>query len=75
MAVIVHKEQERDTELNQRIAADLRARAQQTSGVSDPDLVEDSDYTIELRETSRFGWVWMVLTGLALLSLVSIVLF
>ena len=74
MAVIVHKEQERDTELNRRISADLRERAQRSSGVSDPDLVEDSDYTVELRETSRFGWVWMVLIGLAVISLISIVL-
>lgn len=72
MGVIVHKENERHTELNDRIAADLRTRAQQTSDISDPDLVENSDYTSNLKKTSRFGWVWFVLIALAIVSLVVI---
>ena len=40
MGVIVHKETERKTELSDRIAADLRARAKMESQ-DDPDLVED----------------------------------
>lgn len=73
MGVIVHKEQERNTELSERITADLRARAQRSSELSDPDLAEDVDYIAETKTTSRFGWIWFVLVGLALLSLLAIV--
>lgn len=73
MGIIVHKETERNTELNDRIAADLRARAQ-ASEHEDPDLVEDTDYAKDLKKTSRFGWVWAVLVALALISLAFIVL-
>jgi len=74
MGVIVNKENERNTELNQKIAADLRARAQKTSGISDPDLAEDVDYVKNTKKTGRFAWVWAVLVVMALISLVSIVL-
>ena len=74
MGIIVHKETERNTELNDRIAADLRARAQESSQISDPDLVEDVDYTKDLKKTGRFGWVWAVLVVLALISLAFIIL-
>ena len=73
MGVIVHKETERNSELSDRIAADLRARAQTTTDITDPDLIEDSDYTRNLKKTSRFGWIWIVLVALAILSLVLIV--
>lgn len=72
MGVIVHKETEKNTELNERITADLRARAQRTSGISDPDLVESADYTRDLKKTGRFGWIWFVLIALAIISLIVI---
>ncbi|MBQ6486569.1 hypothetical protein IJI76_02480 [Candidatus Saccharibacteria bacterium] len=72
MGVIVHKETEKRTELNDRIAADLRARAEQTTQ-EDPDLVEDADYVRDLKKTGRFTWVWFVLVGLALVSLFLII--
>lgn len=74
MGVIVHKEQDRNTELNERITADLRERAQRSSGISDPDLAGDAEYIVDTKATSRFGWIWFVLIGLALLSLVAIIL-
>ena len=74
MGIIVHKETERNTELNDRIAADLRERAQESSQISDPDLAEDTDYTKDLKKTSKFGWIWFVLVALALASLAFIVL-
>lgn len=73
MGIIVHKETERNTELNDRIAADLRARAQ-ANEVDDPDLVEDTDYTKDMKKTSKFGWVWFILVALAMISLAFIVL-
>lgn len=72
MGVIVHKETERRTELNDRIAADLRNRAQESSQ-EDPDLVEDTDYVRNMKKTGRFSWVWFVLVGLAMASLVMII--
>lgn len=75
MGLIVHKETERLSKLNDRIAADLRARAVQTAKTSDPDLVEDSDYTKNLRTSGRFSWVWFVLVALAVASLALIILF
>jgi hypothetical protein len=72
MGVIVHKETQRRSELDDRIAADLRARTQATS-MEDPDFVEDSDYVNNLKKTGRFSWFWFVLVGLALISLILIV--
>ena len=72
MGVIVHKETERRTELNDRIAADLRNRAGQTEQ-DDPDFVEDADYVRTLKKTGKFSWIWFVLVGLALASLVLII--
>ena len=73
MGIVVTKK-DNDNKLNQRITADLRARAMATSDVDSPDLIEDSDYTSALKKTSRFGWVWIVLILLALASIIFIVL-
>lgn len=73
MGVIVHKEQERNTELSRRIAVDLKIKAEQTAKGSDPDLVNDSDYLEGSKTTGRYGWFWLVLIGLAILSLILIV--
>lgn len=72
MGVIVHKETEKRTELNDRIAADLRNRAEKSS-MEDPDFVEDADYVRNLKKTNKFAWVWFVLIGLALVSLFFII--
>ena len=72
MGVIVHKENERKTELNNRIAADLRARAAAIK-VDDPDFVEGADDTRDFKKTSNFAWVWFALIGLASASLVIII--
>ena len=73
MGVIVHKEQERNAELSRRIAADLKIKAEQTALSADPDLVNDSDYINESKTTSRYGWIWLILIGLAILALIFIV--
>ena len=72
MGVIVHKETERKSELNDRIAADLRTRAKMEEQ-EDPDLVEDADYIRDLKKTGSFGWIWFVLIALALVSLIFII--
>ena len=72
MGYVVRNNQDRNTELNDRINADLRMRAEMKSGMTDPDLVEDSDYVKDTAKTGRFGWVWIVLIVLAIVSLITI---
>ena len=75
MGVIVNKKESQD-ELTRRINADLRAKAEEKSEItkdgSDVDLAEDAEYLKDLKKTGRFGWVWIVLIVLAILSLVVI---
>ena len=77
MGIIVNNENVKDDELSRRINADLREKMAESSGVVDdetPDLVDDSEYVKDFKKTSRFGWVWVVLIILAILSLISIIL-
>lgn len=73
MGIIVSKNNEDRSRLNQRITADLRERAKAEERGQDPDLVEDSDYTKDLKKGSKFAWVWIVLVVLAIASVVIIV--
>lgn len=73
MGVIVHKETDRDTDLNRRITADLRDRIQSEERGRDPDFSKDVDYIKNTRKTGRFSWFWCVLIVLALISLILIV--
>lgn len=77
MGVIVNKEQENNNELSRRISADLREKALKATRDKngDVDLAEDAEYLKDLNKTSRFGWVWIVLIVLAILSLISIFCF
>ncbi len=76
MGIIVNKTDEQDSELNRRIAAELRQRTQENSKLgANPDLAEDSEYVEQFKKTSKFGWVWIVLIALALLSLIFIMFF
>ncbi len=77
MGVIVNKENSKD-KLSRRINADLRTKMAEGVGVIDgetPDLVDESEYVKDFKKTSKFGWVWVVLIVLAILSLISIAFF
>ena len=74
MGIIVSKNNDENSRLNQRITADLRERAQKTAKGDDPDLVEDSDYASDLKKTGKYTWVWLVLIVLAIIALVIIIL-
>lgn len=75
MGVIVNKENDRDTELNRRIDMELKQKMQSTSyGDANPDFAEESEYTKDLKKTSKFGWIWIVLIVLALVSLIFILI-
>ena len=80
MGVIVNKNNYKNDELSRRIDADLRAKALKNSSPEgnsrkDSDFVEDAEYVKDFKKTSKFGWVWAVLIVLAVLSIISIVLF
>lgn len=75
MGVIVNKKESQD-ELTRRINADLRAKANENSNItkdgSDVDLAEDAEYLKDLKKTGKFGWIWIVLIVLAIISLIVI---
>ena len=72
MAILV-QDTGKHSQLQDKITADLREKAQRTSRADgDPDLVEDSNYTKNLKKTGRFSWVWFVLVLLAVLSVIVI---
>jgi len=71
VGVLVKSEEEK-TSLQERITADLRARAAESSKQEDVDLVEDSEMLHGTRQTNRGSWFWGVLALLAVLSLVVI---
>ena len=78
MGVIVNKENNQKNELSRRIDADLRTRALRSAGTGEnmeTDYADDAEYLKDLKKTSRFGWVWVVLIVLAILSLISIIFF
>lgn len=74
MSIVTNKDEDK-SRLSQRINADLRAKMAETSKISDdPDLIEDSEYIKDMKKTGKFGWIWIVLIVLALMSIISIVL-
>lgn len=74
MGIIVNKENSQNNELSKRIDADLRARQLASADIEgDPDFAEDSEYVKNMKKTSRFSWVWLVLIVLAIISVISIV--
>lgn len=72
MGIMMSKDLDRNSELNERISADLRARAQ-TAKREDPDYVDDAEYLKETKKTGKFSWVWIVLIVLAIISLICII--
>lgn len=74
MGVIVSKDRDRNSQLTDRINADLRERAVKTAKEGkDPDFAEDAEYMRDFKKTGHFGWIWAVLIVLAIASLVVIV--
>lgn len=72
MGIMMTKDIKDNSELDDRISADLRARAQ-FSQLSDVAHEEDSTYVEDTKRTSRFSWIWLVLIILAIISVVCIV--
>jgi len=72
MGIIVNKEKDENTELSERIAADLREKAQEASALSDPDLA-DAEFLKNTKNTSRFSYWWFLLIPLFLCLLLLII--
>lgn len=81
MAVIVNKENDKNSDLSRRISADLREKAERKSGGfgsskvrrdEDPDFIEGAEYIRDLKKTGKFGWVWILLVVLALAILIGV---
>ncbi len=73
MGILVEHDKER-SRLQERISADLRQRASETSKQENLDFdgVEDSAMLEGTRKTGKFSWFWAILVVLALLSLLVI---
>ena len=71
MGILVQDNGQR-SELQDKITADLREKVQRTSYQEDADLVEDSEYTKQLKKTGRFSWIWFILILLAATSIIVI---
>ena len=71
MGIIVNQD-DRRTELQKRIAAELTEKAKKKSDpLADmPDGVDDSAYMEGTSTTSRFAWVWILLIGLIVIGAV-----
>ena len=74
MGIMVTKDNQERDELTRRINADLREKMNKTSKVTDdkkdPDFVEDSDYTRDLKKTGKYGWIFIFLIMAVLLGLI-----
>lgn len=71
MGILVEKDEER-SDLQNKITADLRRRADENSLGEDLDLVEDSSYLDGMHKTTASTWFWGTLIFLAALSLIVI---
>lgn len=74
MGVIVNKKNEQD-ELSQRINADLRAKAMETTNIAqneETDFTEETEYMQDFKKSGKLGWMWFLLIGLAILALIPI---
>lgn len=75
MGIIVSKEDNKNTDLEERINADLRAKAVAEAPDGEvTDFENDSEYVKDFKKTGRFTWVWIVLILLAIVSVVIIMI-
>jgi hypothetical protein len=71
VGILVEKDEER-SDLQNKITADLRRRADENSLGEDLDLVEDSSYLDGMHKSTASTWFWGTLVFLAVLSLIVI---
>ena len=76
MAMIINREDDKESNLTRRIDADLKSKLESSSKVvkpkDDPDLVEEQDYVKDLKKTGEYGWVWILL--IIIIAVVGIII-
>jgi hypothetical protein len=60
MALFIRQDDAR-SELQERLAAELQARAKQKALQDRPDGVDDSEYIKGTKLTTNFAWIWILL--------------
>lgn len=76
MAMFIRQDEKR-SELQQRLAAELREKAKSRS-LQDgelPDGVEDSRYLEGTKKTTSLAWAWIAIVILAVAAVIFIVLY
>lgn len=64
------KQNENRSQLQQRIAAELREKSKQQASSAEPvDQTTDSGYVKDMEQTSERAWVWAVLAGVLVIGL------
>ena len=72
MGILVNQKDQR-TELQEKIAADLRAKIGQTVGAGDErDEIADSKYMEGTKQTTTLAWAWILI---AVMTAVVVALF
>ena len=74
MALYV-KQSETRTQLQEKIAADLKERAKKQSSANDlPDGVDDAAYVKNLQKTGKKAWLWIaaIVTAFVVLFILAI---
>ncbi len=70
MALFLKQDDER-SELQQKVAAELRRKAQQKSLDTDyPDGVDDSQYIKGTKQTTSLAWAWILILATATIIVV-----
>ena len=73
---IMVQNNERRSELSDRITADLREKSRRNSLTADDNIdfdIDDSEYkSRETHKTGRFAWAWILLIVLAVASIAMI---
>jgi hypothetical protein len=71
MALFVKQSEDR-TELQQRLAAELREKAKQRAAREDdrPDGIEDSEFLRNTKRTTSLAWVWVLIVLFILVAIV-----
>ena len=74
MGIMLNKQDDNE-ELTNRINADLRRKMAETNTDDyTTDFATDVEYLKETKSTGKFSWIWIVLSVLALASLVFIII-
>lgn len=69
------KQNENRSQLQQRIAAELREKSKQQASSSEPvDQTTDSSYVKDMEQASGRSWVWVVLGGILVAGLAVFVI-